>query len=55
VDTVGGYLCLQAGHVPAKGEEFAVDGWLFVVDEADMKQILRVSAAMPSEPAAAGD
>jgi magnesium and cobalt transporter len=52
VDTVGGYLSLQAGHVPARGEEFAADGWLFTVDEADMKQILRVSATMLTQPEA---
>ena len=42
VDTIGGYLCLEAGHVPEKGEIFECDGWRFTVDEADAKQIRRV-------------
>lgn len=42
VDTIGGYLCLEAGHVPEVGEVFECDGWRFRVDEADAKQIRRV-------------
>lgn len=42
VDTIGGYLCLEAGHVPEVGEVFECDGWRFTVDEADVKQIRRV-------------
>ena len=44
VDTIGGYLCLEAGYVPSKDEEFLLEGWLFTIAEADNKQILRVSA-----------
>ena len=44
VDTIGGYLSLEAGHVPCKGEEFTVGNWRFTVDEADLKQILHVVA-----------
>jgi len=44
VDTIGGYLCLEAGHVPGQGEEFTLDGWHFHVDDADLKQILHVTA-----------
>lgn len=42
VDTVGGYLCLEAGHVPEAGEKFLFDGWEFTIEEADLKQIRRV-------------
>lgn len=42
VDTVGGYLSLLAGHVPAAGEIFTLLGWRFVVQEADMKLIRRI-------------
>ncbi len=42
VDTIGGYLCLQAGHVPTEGEIFHIDGWTFTVQEADVKFIRRV-------------
>lgn len=44
VDTVGGYLCLESGHVPEQGEVFECAGWRFVVEEADVKQIRRVLA-----------
>ena len=44
VDTVGGYLCLEAGHVPEAGEKFVVEGWEFTIKEADLKQIRRVLA-----------
>ena len=39
VDTIGGYLCLLAGHVPAAGEEFVLDNWRIVVLDADQKLI----------------
>jgi magnesium and cobalt transporter len=59
VDTIGGYLSLQAGRVPCKDEAFTVGGWSFTVDEADLKQILHVTAVRleeeqsPAEDAAA--
>ena len=47
VDTIGGYLCMEAGHVPGKGESFTIDGWLFTVLDADMKliRLLRMEPA----------
>ncbi len=45
VDTIGGYLSLDAGHVPQKGEEFRIAGWLFTIADADAKQIHTVIAA----------
>lgn len=42
VDTIGGYLSLEAGHVPGQGEVFEFDGWKFEVIEADAKQIRKV-------------
>jgi len=50
VDTIGGYLCLEAGHVPQAGEEFRFDAWLFTIAEADVKQIRRVVAEHSPEP-----
>lgn len=50
VDTIGGYLCLESGHVPQAGEVFECHGWRFVVEEADVKQIRRVLAE-PAEEA----
>ncbi len=42
VDTIGGYLSLQAGHVPTEGEIFHFEGWSFTVQEADVKFIRRI-------------
>ena len=39
VDTIGGYLTMEAGHVPAAGETFTEQGWLFTVLDADKKHI----------------
>lgn len=44
VDTIGGYLSLQAGHVPQVNESFTVGEWQFTVIEADTKQIHKISA-----------
>ena len=44
VDTLGGYLSLDAGHVPQQGEEFDLAGWRFIVTDADAKQIHKVHA-----------
>ncbi len=44
VDTIGGYLCLRAGHVPQENESFVFDKWRFTVKEADVKQIHRILA-----------
>lgn len=42
VDTIGGYLCMEAGHVPAPGETFTIQDWTFTVVDADMKLIRRL-------------
>lgn len=44
VDTLGGYLSFICGHVPQEGEEIRVGEWLFVVTEADAKQIRKIHA-----------
>jgi magnesium and cobalt transporter len=51
VDTIGGYLSTEAGHVPASGEIFILNGWSFTVLEADKKLIhrLRAESAQNSE------
>ena len=48
VDTIGGYLSVDAGHVPQKDEEFHIGGWVFTVAEADAKQIHTVLAQRDS-------
>ncbi|MDR3319459.1 MAG: hemolysin family protein [Desulfovibrio sp.] len=50
VDTIGGYLSMEAGHVPAPGESFAVNGWLFTVLDADKKLIHRLRAELAENP-----
>ena len=42
VDTIGGYLSMEAGHVPGPGECFSLNGWTFTVLEADRKLIQRL-------------
>ena len=42
VDTIGGYLSMEAGHVPGPGERFTLRGWTFIVLEADRKLIIRL-------------
>ncbi|MBO4369237.1 MAG: HlyC/CorC family transporter [Desulfovibrio sp.] len=42
VDTIGGYLCMHAGHVPTKGEHFLLDGWRLTILDADQKLIHRI-------------
>jgi len=47
VESIGGHLSEIAGHIPAVGESFDLDGWRFQVHEADAKHIetLRVLRA----------
>ena len=52
VDTIGGYLSMEAGHVPAPGEVFILRGWRFEVLDADKKLIrhLRMEPARENTP-----
>ena len=50
MDTIGGYLSLLSGHVPAAGEVFTLDGWTFTVQEADVKFIRRILLERPASP-----
>lgn len=52
VDTIGGYLSLQAGHVPLAGEVFTIEGWQFTVQEADVKFIRRITVEPEPQPEA---
>ncbi len=44
VDTIGGYLCLLAGKVPAENDEFRLADWKLTIAEADAKQVKSVIA-----------
>ncbi|MBQ7456817.1 MAG: HlyC/CorC family transporter [Desulfovibrio sp.] len=42
VDTIGGYLCMMAGHVPGKDEVFTLEGWRITILSSDQKLIHRL-------------
>ena len=48
VDTIGGYISLIAGRVPKKDESFVINNTLFVVLEADAKQVHRIEITSPA-------
>lgn len=50
VDTVGGYISLVAGRVPKKDERFIISNALFVIMEADAKQVHRIEITFPAPP-----
>jgi magnesium and cobalt transporter len=52
VDTIGGYLSLLAGHVPAAGEVFTLQDWTFTVREADVKFIRSILLERAPAPCA---
>lgn len=51
VDTIGGFLCMEAGHVPDPGETFTIDDWSFKVLDADKKliRLLRMEPVSKTE------
>lgn len=53
VDTIGGYLCMLADHVPSKGETFLLNGWRLTILDADLKLIhkLRLELATSTKDA----
>ncbi len=55
VDTIGGYLSMETGHVPCTGETFTEQGWVFTVLDADKKHIkrLRLQRKAPDDNAEA--
>lgn len=48
VDTIGGYLSLVAGRVPKNNERLVVDNTLFVILDADAKQVHRIEIISPA-------
>ena len=53
MDTIGGYLCMLSGNVPAPNQTFSLHGWLLTVLDSDAKLIhrLRLEPAHPEERA----
>jgi magnesium and cobalt transporter len=48
VETIGGFLCEQAGKVPQRGESLTIKDHIFEIKEADKKHILWV-IVMPAK------
>lgn len=55
VETIGGYLSQLCGHVPQVGEVFALNGRLFTVLEADIKQIRSIKVTPEESEAVNAD
>jgi putative hemolysin len=51
--TLGGYLIDQAGSIPARGSQFAFEGWQLVVRERDERRLKTVEIVRPSAAAGA--
>ena len=48
VETVGGYISEQRGRVPATKESLELQGYTFLIKEADVKQIQWVLVSKPA-------
>lgn len=47
VDTVGGMVMHAFGHLPAKGEQVEIDGFVFKVAHADRRRLLQLQVKIP--------
>ncbi len=47
VDTIGGLVMQQFGHLPARGESIEIDGYQFKVAGADSRRIIQVHVRIP--------
>jgi putative hemolysin len=41
-DTLSGFIYHQFGYIPQQGEETEFEGWVFQIEEADERRILKV-------------
>lgn len=48
VDTVGGLVMLQLGRLPKKGESTVINGFEFLVAQADRSRIIQLHVTLPS-------
>jgi putative hemolysin len=53
-ETLGGYLTLRLGRIPAAGERCTSDGWEFEILEADPRRVIRARARPHGAPPATG-
>lgn len=47
VDTIGGLVMQAFGHLPARGETVAIEGYIFKVTIADSRRIIQVHVKIP--------
>lgn len=45
VDTIGGFVTMEAGHVPTVGETMSYEGWVFTILDADKKHVKKLRMA----------
>lgn len=50
-ETLGGFILELSGHIPVKGERFALQQYAFVVESADNKRVRRVKVTIKAHEA----
>ncbi len=49
VDTIGGLVMQAFGHLPARGETIAIEGYIFKVTISDSRKIIQVHVKIPDD------
>jgi magnesium and cobalt transporter len=49
VDTVGGLVMTQFGHLPSRGETVEIEGYLFKVNAADNRRVIQLQVTIPTK------
>lgn len=49
VDTIGGLATHAFGHLPARGEAIAIDGFQFKVSSADRRRVIQLQVTIPEK------
>lgn len=50
IETIGGYLCHNAGKIPEKGEKFRMGEMLFTVEESNDRKLEKLTVVAPDNP-----
>ncbi|WP_117233531.1 CNNM family magnesium/cobalt transport protein CorC [Vibrio maerlii] len=48
VDTVGGMIMTNFGHLPSRGESIDIEGYLFKVTSADSRRVIQLQVTIPT-------